>query len=90
MSLLVGYVVRNHNLQAHVTIKFGKKLTVLNLCCIMVCFLSDPTLSALVYIPNDVLQETCANFAARYAFSELNGEEEKEEEGAFKKFHRIF
>ncbi|CAB4036717.1 Hypothetical predicted protein, partial [Paramuricea clavata] len=46
----------------------------------MVCFHSDPTLSALVYTPNDMLQDTCANFASCYAFSELNGEEEKEDE----------
>ncbi|XP_028401572.1 cohesin subunit SA-2-like [Dendronephthya gigantea] len=39
-----------------------------------------PSLSSLVYVPNDVFQENCVTFATRYAFSDLNVEQEREDE----------
>ena len=48
----------------------------------MVSLLPDPSLSSLVYTPNDVIQEVCTSFATTYAFSELGANEEKDDEGA--------
>lgn len=45
--------------------------------------MTDPSLSSLVYVPNDVFQENCVTFATRYAFSDLNIEQEREDEGRF-------